>query len=150
MKVSNVFSQQLISLVVAIALLGAPGLPAMASAPMDAAAHAAHGGASVANAGTTALHTNHGKAGEMASAEHGSASVAGAGRAEATADGQPAAGCAQHDQCSGKCCAAWAECFPAAFNFSIASIQTYSVQFPTVLHLDDRLTVAVHNRPPTP
>ena len=57
--------------------------------------------------------------------------------------------CYQHDQCSGKCCATCAQCFTAAFNFSIASIQTYSVQFPIVLHLDDRLTVAVHNRPPT-
>ena len=103
----------------------------MASAPMDATAHAAHGGASVATAEATAMHANHGKAGEMASA-----------------DGQPAAGCAQHDQCSGKCCAACAQCFTAAFNFFIASLETYSVQFPTVLHLDDRLTVAVHNRPP--
>ena len=118
MKVSNVFSQWVISLAVAVALLGAPVLPAMASVPPDAAAHA--------------MHADHGKAGEMASA-----------------DGQPAAGCVQHDQCDGKCCATCAQCFTAAFNFSIASIQTYSVQFPTVLHLDDRLTVAVHNRPPT-
>ena len=131
MKVSHVFSQRVISLVVAIALLGAPGLPAMASAPMDAAAHAAHGGASVANVGTTVLHTNHGKVGEMAGA-----------------DGQPATGCAQHDQCSGRCCAACAQCFTAAFDFSTASTETYSIQFPTVLHLDDRLTVAAHNRPP--
>ncbi|MBI3569823.1 MAG: hypothetical protein HY082_01780 [Gammaproteobacteria bacterium] len=132
MKVSNSISQRVISLVVAIALLGAPGLPAPASAPMDAAAHAAHGGASVANAEATALHANHGKAGEMAGA-----------------DSQPAAGCAQHDQCNGKCCAACAQCFTAAFNFFITSLETYSVQFPTVLHLDDRLTVAAHNRPPT-
>ena len=118
MKVSNIFSQWVISLTVAVALLGAPVLPATASAPADAAAHA--------------MHADHGKAGKVASA-----------------DGQPAAGCAQHDQCSGKCCATCAQCFTAAFNFSIASIQTYSVQFPIVLHLDDRLTVAVHNRPPT-
>lgn len=104
----------------------------MASAPMDATAHAAHGGASVANAEATAMHANHGKAGEMANA-----------------DDQPAAGCVQHDQCSGKCCAACAQCFTAAFNFSSDSIETYSIQFPTVLHLDDRLTVAAHNRPPT-
>lgn len=77
------------------------------------------------------MHADHGKTGKVASA-----------------DTQPTAGCAQHDQCSGKCCAACAQCFTAAFNFSIASIKTYSVQFPTVLHLDDRLTVAAHNRPP--
>ncbi len=118
MKVSNIFSRWLISLAVAVALLGAPVLPAMALAPADAAAHAMHAG--------------HGNAGEMAST-----------------DGQPATGCAQHDQCDGKCCATCAQCFTVAFNFSSASIQTYSVQFPTVLHLDDRLTVAVHNRPPT-
>lgn len=99
----------------------------MASAPVDATAHAAHAGASA----SSAVHADHDKVGEMASVE-----------------GQPAAGCAQHDQCSGKCCAACAQCFTAAFNFSSVSTETYSIQFPTVLHLDDRLTVAAHNRPP--
>jgi len=118
MKVSSIISRWVISLAVTVALLGAPVLPAMASAPADTAAHAMHAG--------------HDNAGKMAST-----------------DGQPAAGCAQHDQCDGKCCATCAQCFTAAFNFSTSSSETYSVQFPTVLHLDDRLTVAVHNRPPT-
>lgn len=134
MKVSSVFSQRVVSLVVAIALLGAPGLPAMASAPMDAtahAAHAAHAAHGAVGADATALHVNHGKAGEMTGAE-----------------GPSTTGCAQHDQCSGKCCAGCAQCFTAAFNFSSVSTETYSIQFPTVLHLDDRLTVAAHNRPP--
>lgn len=118
MKVSSIFSQWVISLVVAVTLLGAPVLPTTASVPADTAPHA--------------MHADHGNAGKVVNA-----------------DDQSAAGCAQHDQCSGKCCATCAQCFTAAFNFSIASIQTYSVQFPIVLHLDDRLTVAVHNRPPT-
>ena len=117
MKISNIFSQWVISLVVAVALLGAPVLPAVTSATADDAVHA--------------MHADHGNTGKVASA-----------------DDQSATGCTQHDQCSGKCCATCVQCFTAAFNFSIASIQTYSVQFPTVLHLDDRLTVAAHNRPP--
>ncbi|MBI3574181.1 MAG: hypothetical protein HY083_00730 [Gammaproteobacteria bacterium] len=140
--------ERLLAVVLAVAVGFSPLASAFAASAMAKASHVAHGNTSVAGAETIVLHADHGKAGETASAEHGSASVAGAGRAGATADGQPAAGCAQHDQCSGKCCAACAQCFTAAFNFFIASIETYSVQFPTVLHLDDRLTVAVHNRPP--
>ena len=116
MRISNTFSQWVISLAVAVALLGAPVLPAVASATADATAHA--------------MHADHGKTGKTVST-----------------DGQPASGCAQHDQCSGKCCATCAQCFTAVFNLSVASFQTYSILFPTVLHLDDRLTVAVHNRP---
>lgn len=79
-----------------------------------------------------AMHADHGKA-DMAS----------------DVKGGNVSSCLQHDPCGGKCCATCAQCFTAAFNFSIASLQTYSVQFPTVLYLDDRLTVAAHNRPPT-
>ena len=132
MRLSNTFSQWAISLAVAIALLGAPVLPAAASATADDSVHTAHGSADVASA-AVAMHAEHGKT--TKAAEPG--------------DSNPSSGCYQHDQCSGKCCATCAQCFTVAFNFFIASIRTYSVQFPTVLHLDDRLTVAVHNRPPT-
>ncbi len=133
MRSPSIISQWAISLAVAVALLGVPVLPAVASATADDFMHTAHGSASVASAGAAAMHADHGKTAKAA--EPG--------------DGNPSYACYQHDQCGGKCCATCAQCFTAAFNFSSASIQTYSVQFPTVLHLDDRLTVAVHNRPPT-
>lgn len=118
MLVSNTFSQWVISLAIALALLGAPLLPAMAAVPTDAAAHA--------------VHADHGKSDKAPDVKGGKVP-----------------GCLQHDQCGGKCCTACAQCFTAAFHLSSISAETYSVQFPTVLHLDDRLTVAAHNRPPT-
>ena len=63
-------------------------------------------------------------------------------------DGQPAPVARSTTSAAAKCCATCAQCFTAVFNLSVASFQTYSILFPTVLHLDDRLTVAVHNRPP--
>lgn len=120
--------KHLLAVVLAVAVGFSPLAPAFAASAMVKTSQAAHGDTSAA----PISHANHGKAGEMAGAEDPSTT-----------------GCAQHDQCSGKCCAACAQCFTAAFYFSGISTETYSVQFPTVLHLDDRLTVAVHNRPPT-
>lgn len=119
--------KHLLAMVLAIAVGFSPLAPVFAASAMAKTSQAAHGDTGAAST----LHADHGKVGEMAGV-----------------DDQPAAGCAQHDQCSGKCCAACAQCFTAAFHFSSVSVETYSVQFPTALHLDDRLTVAAHNRPP--
>lgn len=130
--ISRCWVRRALAFVLALALGFAPTMPAFASAQMDqtvSESHAAHGVADV-NAATT--HADHAKVAQ-----------------EEGATGHKNVSCDKQDRCSGQCCAACAQCFTAAFNFSITSIQTYSVQFPTVLRLDDRLTVAAHNRPPT-
>ena len=132
MRVSNTFSQWVISLAVAVALLGAPVLPAAASATADDAVHAAHGSASVAGAVAAAMHADHGKTAKAAE----------------QSDGNPSSACYQHDQCSGKCCATCAQCFTVTFVLPVSSVRSHAVQSPIVLRLHDRLVVAVHNRPP--
>lgn len=132
MRVSNTFSQWVISLAVAVALLGTPVLPAVASATADDSVHAAHGSAGVASAAAGAMH-----------AEHGMTT-----KAVEPGDGNPSSGCYQHDQCSGKCCATCAQCFTATSVLPAASVRSHAVQSPIVLRLHDRLVAAVHNRPP--
>lgn len=110
-------------LILAIGL--APALPAAAAVPAD---DAAHGSASVASAGATVLHADHGKA--TKAAEQGD-------------NNQPSSSsCCQHDQCSGKC-------FSATLMLPISSVRPRTVQSPVVLRLHDRLVAAVHYRPPT-
>ncbi len=128
----NIISQWAISLAVAVALLGAPVLPAVASVTADDSIHAAHGSAGVASAGATAMHADHGKT------------------AKATEPGysNPSSACYQHDQCGGKCCATCAQCFTATSVLPAFSVRSHAVQSPIVLRLHDRLVAAVHNRPP--
>ena len=117
MRISNTFSQWVISLAVAVALLGAPVLPAVASATADATAHA--------------MHADHGKTGKTVSDRRPARRPVARSTTSAAASAVPPA----------------PNVSPQRLIFSVASFQTYSILFPTVLHLDDRLTVAVHNRP---
>jgi hypothetical protein len=132
MRFPSIISQWAISLAVAVALLGAPLLPAVASATADDSVHTAHGSAGVASAAAAAMHADHGMTTKAAEA----------------ADGNPSSGCYQHDQCSGKCCATCAQCFTVTFVLPVASVRSHAVQSPIVLRLHDRLVAAVHNRPP--
>ena len=122
-NISHRFLRRAAALVLTLTIGFAPALPASASVPAD---DAAHGSASVASAGATALHTDHGKA--TKAAEQGD-------------NNQPSSSCYQHDQCSGKC-------FSATLMLPISSVRPRTVQFPVVLRLHDRLVAAVHYRPP--
>lgn len=128
MHIFKLWSHRVISLVVSAALFLAPVLPMAASAGGEAehAAHESIGDMGAAQNDADAPQTEHGKAA-----------------------GAKTSSCDQHDQCSEKCCAAHAQCFTAAvYNHHPAFLLTNALLSPTVPHLNDRLTVASHLRPP--
>lgn len=109
------------SLWLALSLLVAPLAPAFAAAAPAKDAHAA---------ATAAMHADH------AEISHD------------TATGQQDASCTQHEQCSGSCCAACAQCYTAVSSVPASFAAVLAVYSPTVPRLHDRLTVAPHDRPP--
>lgn len=117
---------------VAASLLMAPLAPAFAAVQADnatAMSHAVHESAGVAHA--PGLHADHDKA-----------------HPTADATGHKNTSCAKHEQCSGKCCAACAQCFTAVSTVSASFSAILAVYTPTVPRLHDRLVAAGHNRPP--
>jgi len=115
--------------VLALALGFAPTLSAFAAAQTGRTAPAAH----VAHAGFDGASVSH--------ADHAKVAQEGASGHENTS-------CAQHEQCSGKCCAACAQCFTAATTVPVSFSTVLAVYAPTEPSLHDRLTVAPHDRPP--
>jgi len=118
-------SRYILSLWLALSLLAAPLASVSGAAPADAAVPAA-----ATDAGAHALHAGHAADPDGAAGSHAGTS------------------CAQHEQCSGKCCAACAQCFTAAATVPVSFSTVLAVYSPTERSLHDRLTVAPHDRPP--